>query len=72
MVVTCLSFQEAELLRRPRGNQPAGIDDLQHLRIIATLEAERLVVGAVDVDDLASVQSDSNLGSRRPLSSSRL
>ena len=42
----------ADLLCGPGGNPRAGIDDPERLGIISALEAERLVVGAVNIDDV--------------------
>jgi hypothetical protein len=42
----------ADLLCGPGGNPRAGIDDPERLGMISALEAERLVVGAVNIDDL--------------------
>ena len=54
----------AGLLRGPSGNHLAGVDDLQRLGIVSALEIERLVVGAVDMNHLASVQADANASRR--------
>ena len=53
----------AGLLRSPGGDH-LGVDDLQRLGVVAALEIEQLVVGAVDMSHLASVQADPNASRR--------
>ena len=47
----------ADLMCGASGNPSAGINDPERLGMISDLEAERLVVGAVNIDDLVSVQA---------------
>ena len=54
----------ARLLRSPGGNHLAGVDDLQRLGVVSALKIERLVVGAVDMSHLASIQADPNTSRR--------
>ena len=52
-------------MRGASGNhRAAGVDDLQRLGMVSALEIERLVIGAVDIDHLASVQIDPNTSRR--------
>ena len=64
--VTCagVPIETRVLLSGPSGNHLAGVHDLQRLGIVSALEIERLVVGAVDMNHLASVQADANASRR--------
>ena len=55
---------KAGLLRSSSSDDLAGVDDLQRFGIISALEIERLVVRAVNVDHLASVQANPNASRR--------
>src|SRR6266508_3317338 len=62
MVVTFARLpMSAGLLRGPSGNHRAGLNDAQRLGTVSALEAERLIIGAVEANDLLSVQAYTNL-----------
>ena len=52
------------LLRGPGSNHLGRVDDLQRVGVVSALEIERLVVGAVDMNQLASVQANPNASRR--------
>ena len=45
---------------RVRGNKLAVVDETKHLRSVAALQVDRLVVGAVDMHDLAWIEAYPN------------
>jgi len=48
------------LLRNPSGNKLAGVGERKRLGMVAALEIDRLVLGAIDMNHLARVQADAN------------
>jgi hypothetical protein len=61
LVVACAeSLLNPGLLRNPSGNQLAGVDERKRLGMVAALEIDRLVLGAIDMNHLARVQADPN------------
>jgi hypothetical protein len=51
----CTSRLKAGLLRNPSGNKLACVNERKRLGMVAALEIDRLVLGAVDMNHLARV-----------------